>query len=127
MRWLIVALLSVSAFGLDWAESFEEATLQAKKENKIVMAMFSAEYCKMCKFMKEQIHTDERVEAYIETYFVPVEIDIDEHKDTFGYKVFGTPTYYFIRGDGSTIGRALIGGAKVEMFLNKLKEYKKDF
>lgn len=122
----IIAFLLLSAVtllaDLEWAGSYEEGLVEAKAENKIVMLMFSTKTCKMCNYMKDVVYEDDRVLEYVENFFVPIEVDINEHPDRYGYKVFGTPTYYFLRPDGSQIGRMFMGGAKPDGFLQKLKE-----
>lgn len=121
---LFSILFSLTAlWSIDTVDTIDEALEIAKDENKIIMIMFSAEYCPTCKYMKNEVYTNSKVENYLDTYFVSMEIDVDT-QDTLGYKVFGTPTYYFLRPNGSTIGRAFIGGANPEAFITKLKEYK---
>ena len=95
---------------------------QAKADNRIVMLMFSTKTCKMCKFMKDVVYEDEAVMEYVENFFIPIEVDINDHPDKYGYKVFGTPIIYFLRSDSSLIGRMIMGGAKPDGFLLKLKE-----
>lgn len=124
---IILILLSAMALlaDLEWANSYEDGLSQAKAEQKIVMLMFSTKTCKMCNFMKEVVYEDEAVMEYVENFFIPIEVDINDHPDKYGYKVFGTPTYYFLRSDGSQIGRMFMGGAKPDGFLLKLKEVMK--
>lgn len=90
---------------LDWASSYENGLAQAKKEDKIIMLMFSKKTCNMCNMMKKDIYENNKVAEYIETFFIPVEIDIEIYPDKYGYKVFGTPTYYFLDSNGKQIGR----------------------
>jgi len=107
---------------LDWAPSYKEGLAQAKKENKIIMLMFSIKECRMCNYMKKTVYEDEAVSEYIENFFVSVEVDIEAHPDKYGYDVFGTPTYYFLDSNGTPIGRSMVGGADPEGFLKKLQE-----
>lgn len=106
---------------LDWAESYKEALDQAKKEHKKVLIMFSKEDCKACNKMKTEVYSDPEVSEYISTFFIPVEIDT-EYDRREGYKVYGTPTYYFLDSNGEQIGRMMVGGADAKTFLKKLQE-----
>ena len=72
--------------------------------------------------MQDVVYEDPKVMEYVETFFVPIEIDIQEHPDKKGYQVFGTPTYYFLDANGEQIGRMFVGGAKPDGFVTKLKE-----
>lgn len=122
---LIILLLSSSLFAeLDWTGSYEQGLAKAKKEQKAVMLMFSSKTCKMCSYMKKTVYENDDVSEYVKTFFIPIEIDIAEHPDKYGYAVFGTPTYYFLTSEGKPIGRMMVGGASPEGFLQKLKDAK---
>jgi len=122
---LTALLLTSSLFAeLDWAGSYEQGLAKAKKEHKTVMLIFSSKTCKMCNYMKKTVYEDDDVAEYVKNFFVPVEIDIGEHPDKYGYQVFGTPTYYFLDSNGKQIGRMMVGGASPEGFLQKLKDAK---
>lgn len=122
---LSLLLLTASLFAeLDWAPSYEQGLAKAKKEHKIVMLMFSSKTCKMCNYMKKTVYENDDVADYVNTFFIPIEVDVQAHPDKYGYQVIGTPTYYFLTSDGKQIGRMMIGGATPEGFLQKLKEVK---
>lgn len=125
MKKIILALLLISSSlfaELDGAPSYEQGLAKAKKEHKILMVMFSSKTCKMCNYMKKTVYENDDVSEYIKTFFIPIEIDISEHPDKYGYQVFGTPTYYFLDANGKQIGRMMVGGASPEGFLQKLKD-----
>lgn len=121
----ILIFLTGSLFAeLDWAPSYEQGLAKAKKEHKLVLLMFSAKTCKMCSYMKKTVYEDDDVAEYVKNFFIPIEVDIAEHPDKYGYSVFGTPTYYFLDSNGKPIGRMMVGGASPEGFLQKLKDAK---
>ncbi len=120
-----LVFLTASLFAeLDWAPSYEQGLAQAKKEGKVTMLMFSTKTCKMCNYMKKTVYENDDVVEYVNNFFVPIEVDIETHPDKYGYKVFGTPTYYFLNSNGKQIGKMMLGGASPEGFLQKLKEVK---
>lgn len=122
---LIALFLTSSLFAeLDWASSYEQGLAKAKKEHKVVMLMFSSKTCKMCNYMKKTVYENDDVADYVNTFFVPIEVDVQAHPDKYGYQVIGTPTYYFLTSDGKQIGRMMMGGATPEGFIQKLKEVK---
>lgn len=124
-QFLLLAFLTASLFAeLEWASSYEDGLAQAKKEQKIVMLMFSKKTCKMCNHMKNKVYENDEVAEYVKSFFVPVEIDIEANPDKYGYTVIGTPTYYFLDSSGKQIGRMMVGGATEEGFLQKLKDVK---
>lgn len=120
---LALAFFSNMLFAdLDWAPSYEQGLVQAKKEHKIVMLMFSSKTCKMCNYMKKTVYENDDVIEYVGSFFIPIEVDVQAHPDKYGYTVIGTPTYYFLTSDGKQIGRMMMGGASPEGFLQKLKD-----
>ncbi len=119
---LLFLFLASSLFAdLNWAEDYETGLAQAKKENKIVMVMFTLTECHVCKQMKKNVYTDPEVMAYVEKYFVPVELNLDID-DKEGFAVFGTPTFYFLTSEGKQIGDVKVGGSTLDGFKKKLKE-----
>ncbi|MBN2895082.1 MAG: thioredoxin family protein [Campylobacterales bacterium] len=117
--WMVAASALLAEF--DWAASYEAGLAEAKQEGKKVMLMFSTQTCKMCNYMKKTVYEDERVGEYIDAFFIPVEVDIERHPNKYGYKVIGTPTYYFLTPEGEPIGRMMVGGADADGFLEQLQ------
>ena len=125
MRFFIIFLFAISLFSaeFEWV-SLEKAKEIAKKENKPIMIMVSAKDCSVCEYMDGVVFEDENVVEYVENFFVPVKLTLDEAKKV-GLNAFGTPTFYFVNGDLKPYLRPFIGAAKADVFLEKLKEYKK--
>ncbi len=119
---LLFLFLTSSLFAdLNWADDYESALTQAKEEKKIVMVMFTLTECHVCKIMKKSVYTDPDVMAYVEKYFVPVELNLDID-DKEGFAVFGTPTFYFLDSNAKQIGDVKVGGSTVDGFMKKLKQ-----
>ena len=125
MRRKIAALLLLCSFvyadKLAWSHEYKAGLAQAKDSGKIMMLMLSQKGCAMCEYMHDTVFEDGEVAAYIQAHFVPVELDI--HGDTLPprMRAYGTPTFYFIDGNGKKISQ-VIGGAKPPVFLQKLRE-----
>jgi len=126
MRFLIILLLPLFIFGadFDWIDSLDLAKKLAKKENKLIMVMISQKGCAACEYMDEVAFEDENLVEFIESFYVPVKIDLKDAKKN-GFKAFGTPTFYFLDYNGNQIGRQLVGAGSAKVFLKKLKEYKR--
>ena len=114
-------LLSTLLFAdLNWAEDYDSALSQAQKEHKKVIVMFSISGCHVCKMMRDDVYSDPEVMAYVEKYFVPVELNLD-FDDREGFEVFGTPTFYFLDSNAKQIGDVKIGGSNKMGFMKKLR------
>ncbi|WP_281950663.1 thioredoxin fold domain-containing protein [Nitrosophilus kaiyonis] len=126
MRFFILLLLPLFIFGadFDWVDSLDKAKKLAKKENKLIMVMVSQKGCEACEYMDEVTFEDEKLIEFIENFYIPVKIDIKDAKK-YGFKAFGTPTFYFLDKNAKQIGRQLVGAGSAKAFLEKLKEYKR--
>ena len=127
MRFLLALILPLILFGadFDWIGSFSRAKDIAKKENKLIMVMISQKGCAACEYMDEVAFEDENLVEFIESFFVPVKMDI-KSANSVSLKAFGTPTFYFLDKNGKKIARQLVGAGSAKVFLEKLKEIKKE-
>ncbi len=125
---VLALLLAGFAWGeVDWATSYERGLAQAKEEQKLVMVMFSKESCKACAYMKKEVFERPQVARYLDEHYVAIEVDIHDYPKTMGYKVIGTPTFYFLAPDGTTLGSALVGKAPEKLFLDELRAVKASY
>lgn len=111
------------AQGINWVYDLEEAKAIAKKEDKIVMMFISMQTCPVCDFMKEKVFTVKEIEDYLDKNMVMLHVDLDMDEIPMGLECIGTPTTYFIRPDGSLIGKAILGATKAPYYIKKLQPY----
>jgi thiol:disulfide interchange protein len=65
---------------VNWKTDFAAAQEQAKKENKLMLITFHADWCSWCHEMDEQTFSKVEVGKASEP-FVCVKVDVDEHRD----------------------------------------------
>ena len=119
---LTLLLISTSLFAeTNWADDYKSALKEAKSKQKKVIVYFSKEDCSECEKMQWTISSDKNVSAYINSNFVAVEIDIEYDKRE-GYKIYKTPTVYFLNMNAKQIGKPLTKALGPKIFLKKLKE-----
>lgn len=119
---LLVMLASVSLFAdIDWADDYKAAVKEAKAKHKKVIVFFSRESCAKCDEMRWTINSDKDVSDYIESRFIAVEIDTEYDKRE-GFKVYKTPTIYFLDSSAAAIGKPLEEALGPKGFLKKLEE-----
>lgn len=87
---------------------YEQARQLAKKENKMLMLKFGANWCLPCKFMDKSVFADKGIFEYMSQRVIAVQIDIDQMagkdlKEKF--KVKKVPTIVFIHPNGNEIAR----------------------
>lgn len=127
VKLLLLFILSsfVIASDIEFLDDFDEAMVQAKEQNKPVMLMYTMEDCGMCWFMKNKVFTQASVSSYINEHFIPLQIDTEDEVIE-RYKPVGTPTFFFLRADGSIVGK-VVGGAKAKPFKERLEKINKRF
>ena len=78
---LMVSSASADDTSLDkkiWHLDLQKAHLVAKQENKPMLVVFGATWCKYCKKLEQETLSDPRMQQYIQQHFVPVHLDLDE-------------------------------------------------
>ncbi|MEN8146169.1 MAG: thioredoxin family protein [Campylobacterota bacterium] len=119
---LILIFITTSLFAeINWEDDYKSALKKAKTQNKKVMLMFSTEDCKECQNMYKTVYADKKVSKYVNTHFIAVDIDV-EYDGRKGFKVYKTPTFYFLDPKGEQIGRAVKGALGKGTLLKKLQE-----
>lgn len=124
MKLLLLPFLfafSLLAAEPDWLMDFDEAKARAAAENKPIMMMISRVGCPACEYMEDFVLVDDEIRTYLDAYFVSLHLDVDETEIPKGFRVFGTPTFYFLDPSGKKIGRQLAGALKKGPFLEKLR------
>jgi len=104
--------------------SYEEALKVAQKEHKIVLIEGYIPYCRGCIWMDRNVMVEPEVKAALNRDFVLVKKNLLIEKLPLGIKRLGTPSFYFITGDGKKVIDMVEGtGTKAE-FLELLSQMK---
>jgi YHS domain-containing protein/thioredoxin-related protein len=90
--------------GIQWQTDLEAAKRLAASSNRLVLIHFSASWCHWCKPLESQVFNQDSVAQAIEPNFVPVKLDLDQHKNLARqYGVTGVPWDVVITPDGQLI------------------------
>jgi len=109
-----------TAAKLRW-EKYTEGLERGKKENKKILIKFHADWCTYCAVMDRSTYSDPEIVAYVNKYFVPVEVDTDQNKGlAIRYRVNSLPLNLFLKPDGEQI-LPLPGFVPPKMFIKFLK------
>ena len=118
----IFLFITTSLFAeMNWAEDYKSGLKEAAQKQKKVIVYFSKEECIKCDAMSWTISFDKNVSNYITEHFVAIEIDIEYDKRQ-GFKIYQTPTIYFLDTKAKQIGKPLTEVLGPKGFLKKLKE-----
>ena len=123
---------------INWL-SYDEGLTLASEQNKHVFIDFTAKWCGWCRKMEKEAFADKKVIELLSDHFISVRVDGDSKKilDINGYKisernltrseykVTGYPAFWFLKSDGSKLGR--LKGYQTPEALTNILEYVKDY
>jgi thiol:disulfide interchange protein len=98
------------------------ATSEAKKDNKPVIAIFSAVWCGPCQTMKRDVYPSDAVKAYHDK-FVWAYLDADSSSNQASMKKFGVsgiPHIEFLDSAGKSVGKQ-VGSTSPDAFAKTLE------
>lgn len=121
LLFLMVVTLNLSAQPISTEESpwvqYETAIERAELEPRKIMLFMEADWCSVCKQMKEEVFPNEEIGRILNDNFYAVRFDIESQskiryqgqrisKKAFSKKMglYATPTFLFMDPDGSVIG-----------------------
>jgi len=140
-RFLLIALVLLVPVGLQAGESavrwlpLDQAMKEAKREKKLILIDFYAEWCGYCKKMKRETYTDSKVVERINMLFKAVSVDIEGNKEfnikgektsekefSGSFRITATPTTFFFKPNGDPI-KGIPGYMEPDEFLDILNYF----
>lgn len=78
---------------IGWRTSYAKAAIEAGSKERPILIEFTATWCGACRQMQQLTFRDQRVIDYLDSAYVPLKIDADEHSDLVsGFRVEAFPT-----------------------------------
>lgn len=112
---LLVLITSLFSAELGWSDDYEQALVNAKKENKLVYMLITSSTCGWCQKFKNTTLQDNGVIKRLEKEFITVHL-IRDFDDIPKYFVASPiPRHYFTDSDGIVLYDSL-GHRDVDMF-----------
>ena len=106
MRKLILIFAIVgSLFGtdIDWSSDYKKALAQAKKENKHLYMLITANDCRWCREFERTTLQDPKIIKSLKEKYVLLYIDRDMDSIPQRFKKASVPRHYFLKSNGETI------------------------
>jgi thioredoxin-like negative regulator of GroEL len=75
----IARLFQSQPQGIQWQTDLNEAHEQAVLENRPMLIVFDADWCKYCEKMNDKTFNDSSVTSYVNDKFIPVRLDLADN------------------------------------------------
>ncbi|CAA6814325.1 MAG: Unknown protein [uncultured Sulfurovum sp.] len=99
---------------------YEQALELSKVNNKLIMLKLTADNCKYCVKMDNEVFTDNEVNAFVSENFIPVTINVDKEEIPLEINQTITPTFVFINQEGKVVSK-LPGSWNKKDFMDLLR------
>ena len=119
---LLLMTLGLNATEINWLDSYIKASELAKAEDKPILIFINRSDCGACQVMKDITFKDKTIYPYINEHFIPVSLNINKNDAPKSLQAEVTPTFHFVKYDGTKIRETLLGGKTGKFYLNILKE-----
>lgn len=103
----------------------DKALEMAIEENKFVFVACSTTDCGPCRMMRRTVFTKKAVGEFMNSYFIPVHMNLDEgtgQEISKKYSVGIYPTYLILNQDGSKRGEVIGAEKNIAKFLENIKQ-----
>lgn len=106
-----------------WRDWDDQAFRAARSEGKPVLLALTATWCHWCHVMDRTTYSEPRVIDVVNTWFIPVRVDVDQRPDLAArYNQGGYPSVAFLNGDGELIaGRVYTPPDEMVRLLEQLR------
>jgi thiol-disulfide isomerase/thioredoxin len=99
---------------IEWKKSYRQVVDEAERDGKLILVGVTASWCGPCRQLKQLTFKDARVAEIVNSAFVALSIDADEHPDLVsGFRVESYPTVVVMSPD-RTIHKRMAGFQSAE-------------
>jgi thioredoxin-related protein len=111
-------VIKEQAFDVEEKMTYEEALVLSKENNKVIMLKLTADTCKYCVKMDNEVLSNNEVEHLLEN-FITVTVNVDHEELPLGLERTVTPTFVFVNKNEEILSK-LPGSWNKEDFMELL-------
>ena len=112
--------VTVISNNIEWYTDLDSALSVAQKDQKPLFLAFQSSTCQYCQQMNSETYTDVNVQDKLNSYYIPVIIDGDNHPELCSkYQVVSYPTFVILNSNGN-VNKTIIGFQSVNDLLSKI-------
>ena len=130
MRHVMILFLfafSLNASSIIIQSDYLTALKVAKEKDRPLLIYLSMPHCKTCEYMNKKVLNQSDIITYLNTYYIVIHLDADDHQLPRKLRVNVSPVYHFIDPRSGQMIESIIGGRKASKFLKLLKRSYKDY
>ncbi len=122
---LVLLSLTLVAAEVKWAEDYESALVEAKKQNKDLYIFISSTYCPWCAKFEREVLTNAKVIKALEKDYIVVGLNKEMDDIPAGYTAKVIPRHYFAQANGKSY-YTFAGYYDANDFLDTLQEIQEE-
>ena len=112
--------VTVISNNIEWYTDLDSALSVAQKDQKPLFLAFQSSTCQYCQQMNSETYTDVNVQDKLNSNYIPVIIDGDNHPELCSkYQVVSYPTFVILNSNGD-VNKTIIGFQSVNDLLSKI-------
>lgn len=110
---------------MNYETDYKKALVKAKKENKMLMIVFSQTTCPWCRKFERQTLKKNNIDTLIKEDFIPLSLDKDIKNYPKIYETKVVPTIFFVNAKNETIIKKVLGYKNKKDFYTILEKVNK--
>lgn len=92
------------SYELKWYDNLDSAIAEAQKTNKLILVVFSANWCPACQQLESETLVNEKITQKLSQNYVAVKINVDTNPEPSSkYEIYSIPTLIIINSNGDVI------------------------
>lgn len=134
-KFLLICLFVISSFAIDWAGkvtwamNYYSAKRLSAQTHKPILVDIALSHCPPCKWISQNLYTDDKIASFINKNFIPVLIIVDKEalpEELSNYFTGSTPTIMILNSKGMLITQFVGLNPAIkqnkDLFINYLKK-----
>ncbi|PHQ56415.1 MAG: thioredoxin [Sulfurimonas sp.] len=106
---LFIILLATTLFSanLDWPSDYDQALVDAKKQDKLIYLFITSDNCKWCKKFANTTLQDKLIKKRLHSEFITIHMSRDKHSIPKQFETAPVPRHYFTDTEGNILYSSL--------------------
>ena len=106
---IVTILLAVNLFSasVNWSSDYDQAKIDAKKENKLIYVLITSDDCKWCKKFANTTLQNRDIQKRLKNEFITIHMSSDRDSIPKQFETAPVPRHYFTDAQGNILYNSL--------------------